>query len=100
MSQKFDFEMFTSLMASSPKRALEYRDKCHEWLIKKEEVVEETIVTETTEDWINVDDFTEDEVEFTRADLIEKLNTAWIKFMPNSKDETLLQKCITNNLMN
>lgn len=38
-------------------------------------------------------------IEFTREDLISKLETAGIKYMPNSKDETLLKKCIENNLI-
>ena len=92
MAEKFFFETFTNLMTISPKKALEYRDRCSQ--------AKET-PTELKGDWleIKVDDFTEDEVEFTRADLIEKLNNAWVKFTWNSKDETLLQKCITNNLI-
>jgi hypothetical protein len=106
MAEKFFFETFTNLMTISPAKALEYRDRCHQSLIeenqtKQEEIIEEKSTLKEDVNWleIRVDDFTEDEVEFTRADLIEKLNTAWIKFMPNSKDETLLQKCITNNLI-
>lgn len=112
MAEKFHFETFTNLMTISPVRALEYRDRCHKWLIEetKEEAIKEEatqVKTELKEDvnWleIKVDDFTDDEeetpVEFTRADLIEKLTNAKITFHPNSKDDTLLKKCIENNLI-
>jgi len=38
-------------------------------------------------------------IEFTRADLIEKLENAGITYVKTSKDETLLKKCIDNNLL-
>lgn len=110
MAEQFHYETFVNLMTVSPQRALEYRDRCHN-LIKEDKQVKEVKeikeeIKEVKTDWIelNPDDFTEDEedevkTEFTREDLINKLNTAWIKFVASSKDETLLKKCIENNLI-
>jgi hypothetical protein len=48
MAEKFHFETFTNLMTISPKKALEYRDRCSQ---KVEETQEQTKkVTELKED--------------------------------------------------
>lgn len=110
---EFNFQTFTNLMTISPERAMKYRDECHQAMKKEvkeetQEVIEPIITPKNNIDTIeyNPDDFTEDEeetqeekTEFTREDLISKLKNANIKYMPNSKDETLLKKCIENNLI-
>ncbi len=57
----------------------------------KEDITQAEVTENTTEDT--------EQVSFTRADLEQKLKDAGIKFSHLSKDETLLQKCIENNLM-
>ena len=52
---------------------------------KKEDILENTEKT-----W---------DIESTRADLIAKLENAGITYVKTSKDETLLRKCIENNLL-
>lgn len=106
MKEKFSFELFTSLMTSSPAKAFAYRESCSNSKEVKEEIKEEVKAKELTNE-INPDDFTEDDeeevkeekIEFNRDDLIAMLNKADIKFATNSKDETLLKKCLENNLI-
>lgn len=115
--QSFDHRTYTNLLKQSSELGKQYRIDC--WLEKKvvtkeesnknatEEVKniaaidwkvteEETSNTEIIEDKISEDT---ENVEFTKEDLITKLKDAKIKFHPNSKDETLLKKCIENNII-
>ena len=111
--EKFYFETFVNLMATSPKKAIEYRDRCHQNTKSNAEVeqINERVSIEKNEEvtstGVDPKDFTEDEdevkdgekVDFTREDLISKLKKASITVNPRSKDETLLRKCIENNLI-
>lgn len=65
----FDFDKFTSLMQTDPKKAFAYRD------------------------WFNSNK------KKTREELEEILSHAWIKFNKNCKHETLLKKALNNNLI-
>jgi len=104
-------QTFANFFKQSPLKAYQYRKDCL-WCEIPEEfqpkinIIEPVITEEMVELKKEVDEEIKvlvekdlDNIEFTRADLIEKLNTAWIKFMPNSKDETLLKKCVENNLI-
>ena len=124
----FDFNTFTNLMTLNPERAMKYRDECHQTIktqVKEQKVDTKEENTENSTNNIenidyNPDDFTEDDeiedlsndnssndidvqkeekIEFTRADLIAKLENAGITYVKTSKDETLLRKCIENNLL-
>ena len=66
-------------------------------IIKEDEKT--SIIGEEKEDILENDENSWD-IEFTRADLIEKLENASITYIKTSKDETLLRKCIENNLLN
>lgn len=121
----FDFETFTNLMIQSPERAFAYRDNCHKttktaeiWAITIDKISDDLVIgnnenssildniseekiTNLVIEW-EYDDFTEEETEpvtFTREDLENKLNSANITFQKNCKDDTLLKKCIENNLI-
>ena len=125
--EKFSFETFTNLMKIDLNRAIEYRDNCHASLKKDNEDPQVVEFSEEKEiKWeenqenileVNPDDFTWDNeeietiieeviikeetqtIEFTREELIEKLQEAKIFIPPKIKDETLLKKCIENNLI-
>ena len=94
---KFSYETFQNLFRNSPEKAFAYRDglKTQETATTiKETTKEDTIQAEVVENTSEAE-----QVSFTRADLEQKLKDAGIKFSHLSKDETLLQKCIENNLI-
>lgn len=66
-----------------------------------EQKIEVSTKTDPTSDGIvvNPDDFTDDEVSFTKEELQEKLKTAGVKFSHLAGEESLLQKCVTANLI-
>jgi hypothetical protein len=60
MAEKFFFETFTNLMTISPKRAMEYRDRCHLTTIEKVEEKTTEIKEEKTTEIKTSDEIKED----------------------------------------
>ena len=87
---------FVKFFKKSPRRAYEYRRDALWCEIPNEYLTEEEKNTKTEEKKVEETQ----KVEFTRADLIEKLEKAGITYVKTSKDDTLLKKCIENNLLN
>jgi len=65
-------------------------------IIKKEE---KTSIIEDKKEDILENSENSSKIEFTRDDLIAKLEKAGITYVKTSKDETLLRKCLANNLI-
>lgn len=77
------------------------------WVISNDITSNDTIIKEDEKTSI-IEDKKEDilentenssNIEFTRVDLIAKLENAGITYIKTSKDETLLRKCLANNLI-
>lgn len=103
---------FVRFFKQSPRTAYEYRKNALWYEIPEEYLTEEEKNSNKwaiTNEIVNNDiievkeeikaEIVDNNIEFTREDLVSKLETAGIKYMPNSKDETLLKKCIENNLI-
>lgn len=112
--KQFDHKTYVRLMRESWDLALQYRKDCgllqetpktapisndtssqdttqaEETKNTSEEVKNETKIDEVEKN---------DAIEFTREDLEKKLTDAGVKFSHLAKDETLLKKCIENNLI-
>lgn len=107
----FSFETFQNIWRQQgQKKAESYRDSFK--TPKTSDLSNETIAEDTTQaevvenpsDEVEIETKSEevektDTVEFTREDLEKKLNDAGVKFSHLAKDETLLKKCIENNLI-
>jgi DNA-directed RNA polymerase delta subunit len=93
---RFNYDTFVNLMKTRGiKKAEEYRD----WF-KTEEIKEENTPLIETEIKKEIKETEQsEEIEINRADLIIKLNTAWVTFYKGAKTEKLVELCIENNLL-
>ena len=108
--EKFNIETFNSLFIKSPLQAQEYRDKFRnpEVVKKQKETGEwyEDVKTHNEKYWDEVDtkpmeDTPQpiDKNELSVDEIKGLLKNAWIKYSNLAKPETLVKKCIENNLL-
>ena len=97
---KFDIRVFANLFKQNPLEAFQYRKNCNGDEIPEE--YRKNLETEGENDlkkWDESDSKEENDKEYSREDLIAILEENNINYVKTSKTETLLKKCIENNLI-